>query len=165
MTTPTFEPVELPSRYAKAFVAIAAAGLAVLVTALTDNVVTLVEVLGIAVALLTAVSVYLVPNLDAGASRYTKFGVAVLGTGLQAAVPLIVDGRFPASAWLLVLLAALGAVSVGITPNAPSADQQRAGDLAFVREADRMRAASSAGVATDVPSPPYDEGGFVPPRD
>lgn len=120
MTTPTFEPVELPSRYAKAFVAILTAVLAVLVTALTDNVVTLVEVIGISVAGVTAVGVYLVPNLDAGPGRHLKLIVAVIGTGLQAAGPLVLnDGAFPPSAWLLVLLAALGAVSVGITPNAP----------------------------------------------
>lgn len=113
-----FEPVELPSRYAKAFVAILTAVLAVLVTALTDNTVTLVEGLGIGVAGLTAVSVYLVPNLDAGAGKYAKVIVAVVGTAAQAAVPLVVDGAFPPSAWLLVALAALGALSVGITPNA-----------------------------------------------
>lgn len=117
MTTPTFEPVELPSRYGKAFVAIVAAVLAVVITALTDNVVTLTEGLGIGVAFVTALSVYLVPNLPSGAGRYAKAAVAVVGTGLQAAVPLVVDGGFPSSAWLLVALAALGALSVGITPN------------------------------------------------
>jgi hypothetical protein len=120
MTSPAFEPVELPSRYAKAFVAILAAVLAVLVTALTDNIVTLAETIGIGVALVTAVGVYLVPNLDTGPGRYLKLIVAVIGTALQAAGPLVLnDGAFPPSAWLLVLLAALGAISVGITPNAP----------------------------------------------
>lgn len=115
----TFEPVEIPSRYGKAFVAIATAVLAVVVTALTDNAVTLVETLGIVVAGLTAVGVYLVPNLNGSVGHYAKAVVAVVGVAVQAAVPLVVDGAFPPSAWLLVLLAALGALSVGITPNTP----------------------------------------------
>jgi hypothetical protein len=113
----TFDPVELPSKYAKAIVAILTAAATVLATAITDNFVTLDERLGIALAIVNAVAVYLVPNLSAGVGRYAKLIVALVGTGLQAALPLIVDGGFPPSAWLLVLVAALGAVSVGIVPN------------------------------------------------
>lgn len=112
-----FEPVELPSRYAKAIVAIVTAAVGVLVTALTDDVVTLVEALGVAIAVVTAVGVYLVPNLSDGVGRYAKGIVAVVGTALQAAVPLVSDGSIPMSGWLLILLSALGAVSVGIVPN------------------------------------------------
>lgn len=119
MSTSTFEPVEVPSHYAKAFVAVATAVLAVLVTALTDNVVTTSEVLGIAIAFLTAVGVYFVPNLPAGVGRWAKAIVAVVGTAVQAAVPLV-DGGWTTSSWLLVALAALGALTVGIAPNAPS---------------------------------------------
>lgn len=168
MTTPTFEPVELPSRYAKSFVAILAAVLAVVVTALTDNVVTLVETIGIGVALATAVGVYLVPNLDAGPGRYLKVIVAVVGTALQAAGPLVLnDGTFPASGWLLVLLAALGAVSVGITPNAPPAARVTPAtgglvgsseDAAEIVKRMRARADARAGRA----EPPYDNGGMLP---
>ncbi|WP_460701735.1 hypothetical protein, partial [Myceligenerans halotolerans] len=104
-------------RYAKAIVAILTAALGVLVTALTDDVVTLVEVFGIAIALVSAVSVYLVPNLSDGVGRYAKAIVAVVGTALQAAVPLATEGTITTSGWLLILLAALGAVSVGIVPN------------------------------------------------
>lgn len=118
---PSFEPVEVPSRYVKAFVAIATAVLAVLVTALTDNVVTVSEVLGISVAFLTAVGVYLIPNLEAGVGRWAKAIVAVVGTAVQAAVPLV-DGGWTTSSWLLVALAALGALTVGIAPNAPATD-------------------------------------------
>jgi hypothetical protein len=114
-----FDPVELPSRYAKALVAIATAVVALLVTALTDDVVTLVEVLGVGVAGVTAVGVYLVPNLPAGVGRYAKAAVAVVGTGVQAAIPLVTDGTITSSGWLLILLAVLGALSVGIVPNQP----------------------------------------------
>lgn len=118
MTTPVeFEPVELPSRYAKAIVAILAAVVALLVSALTDDHVTLTEVLTIFTAGVTAVGVYLVPNLPAGVGRFAKAAVAVVGTGIQAAIPLASDGAITNSGWLLILLAVLGAVSVGIVPN------------------------------------------------
>lgn len=127
MTTPdnseilTFDPVELPSKYAKALVAIATAVVALLVTALTDDVVTLVEVLGIFVAGVTAIGVYLVPNLPSGVGRYAKAAVAVVGTALQAAVPLATEGAITNSGWLLILLSVLGALSVGIVPNRQTA--------------------------------------------
>lgn len=113
----TFDPVELPSMYAKAIVAIVTAGLTVLAAALTDGVVVLDERLGIGLAIVNAMAVYLVPNLPSGVGRYAKAIVAVVGTALQAALPLIVNGALPASAWLMVLIAALGALSVGIVPN------------------------------------------------
>ena len=115
----SFDPVELPSRYAKAIVAILTAGLTVLAAALTDGVVVLDERFGIALAIVNAMAVYLVPNLAAGVGRYAKAIVAVVGTALQAALPLIINGTLPASSWLLVLIAALGALSVGIVPNQP----------------------------------------------
>lgn len=118
-----FEPVELPSRYAKAIVAIVTAAVTVLVTALTDNVVTLDEKVGIAIAIVTAIGVYLVPNLEGGVGRFAKAIVAVVGIGLQAAVPLISDGNLTGANWLLILLAVLGAVSVGIIPNASPKNQ------------------------------------------
>ena len=119
MTTssPQFEPVELPSRYAKAIVAILTAGATVLATALTDNFVTVDERFGIALAIVNAIAVYFVPNLSAGVGRYAKMIVAFVGTGLQALIPLLDGGGIPATTWLLVLVAALGAVSVGIIPN------------------------------------------------
>lgn len=113
----TFDPVELPSHYSKAIVAILTAALTVLAAALTDGVVVLDERFGIGLALVNALAVYLVPNLPAGVGRYAKAIVAVVGTALQAAIPLIVNGTLPASSWLLVLIAALGALSVGIVPN------------------------------------------------
>jgi hypothetical protein len=128
---PGFEPVELPSHYLKAFVAIATAVLGVLVTALTDNVVTSNEVLGVTISLVTAVGVYLVPNLPAGAGRWLKAIVAVVGTAAQAAVPLV-GGTWTTSSTLLVVLAALGALTVGITPNAKSAKQLEQGYTVIV---------------------------------
>lgn len=139
MSTP-FEPVEVPGHYAKAFVAVATAVLAVLVTAATDNVVSTSEVLGIAVAFLTAVGVYFVPNLSGSVGRYAKAIVAVLGTAVQAAVPLV-DGGWTTTSWLLVVLAALGALTVGIAPNAKSYAERSAGH----------------NIVIDVPGPAIDE--------
>jgi len=118
----TFEPVEIPSRYAKAIVAILTAVVTVLAAALTDNYVTHMELAGIGIALLTAVAVYLIPNLPAGIGRWAKAIVAVIGTGLQALVPLLSSGELSTSGWLMVLVAALGAVSVGIVPNVEESD-------------------------------------------
>jgi len=112
-----FEPVELPSKYAKAIVAILTAGVSVVVTAMGDNVLDGPELVGVAIAVLTAVGVYLVPNLSSGAAKYAKAIVAIVGTVLQAALPLLTEGDITATGWLLILLAALGALGVGVVPN------------------------------------------------
>lgn len=114
-----FEPVELPSKYLKALVAILTAVLAVVVIATQDNVITLVEILNIVAAFLTAVLVYALPNVkDQTVGAWTKAIVAVLGTAVQAAIPLVVDGHISGQSWLLILLQAIGALTVGIVPNA-----------------------------------------------
>ena len=117
MNETVFEPVELPSKYAKAIVAIVAALALAFSAALTDAVVTSAEVAGIGIAVLTAVGVYLIPNLPAGPARWLKMIVALIGTGLQALAPLLSEGSITPAGWLMVLVAALGAVSVGIVPN------------------------------------------------
>lgn len=104
------------TRYTKAVVAIVAAVLVVLGAALTDDTVSQLELVQIAIALVTAVSVYLVPNLDAGTRRYAKGGVAFLGAGLAALVTVLSDG-VTYSEWVTVALAAIGAVGVVILPN------------------------------------------------
>lgn len=120
----SFEPVELPSHYAKALVAIIAAGLTMLVTVLDDGVLTTVEGLHVILAVLTAVTVYLVPNLPEGAGRHLKAAVAIVGAGLQAAIPLLIDGGVTATGWIVIALAVLGAMSVGIVPNTGYFDYQ-----------------------------------------
>lgn len=115
--TPPFDPVELPSTYAKAVVGILTATLLVVATAVTDNRVEDFEIVGIALALVTAVGVYLIPNLASGVGHWAKMIVALLGTGLQALLPFVTDGEVTLAAWLMVVVAALGAVGVGIVPN------------------------------------------------
>lgn len=116
-TMEQFTPVELPSKYAKAIVAIATAAVGTLVVAFTDNAVTPAEVLQVALAVVTAIGVYLVPNLPGSVLKWGKLMVATVGAGLQVAVTAISETGFTPTTWLLIVLAVLGAVSVGIIPN------------------------------------------------
>lgn len=122
MTTPTptpvvFPPVELPSKYAKAIVAILTSVLTVFAAAMTDGKVTTLELANIAIAFLTAFLVYAVPNFQQNVGAWAKALVAVLGAALQALVPFLVNGTVTPAQWLLVLLAGIGALGVGIVPN------------------------------------------------
>jgi len=119
MTTPTpgFEPVELPSKYAKAIVAIVTAVLTVFATALIDGNVDTLELANIGVAFLTAFGVYAVPNFQQHVGAWLKLVVAFAGTALQALIPFLVEGTVTPAQWLLVAIAALGALGVGIVPN------------------------------------------------
>lgn len=117
MTTPQFDPVELPSKYAKAIVAIITAVLTAFAGALVDNDFTSVDIVNTVIAFLTAFSVYAIPNLRAGVGAYAKMIVAFVGTGLQALVPFLMEGELQAAQVLVVVLAAMGALGVGIVPN------------------------------------------------
>lgn len=119
---PTFPPgaVELPSRYAKAIVAILTAVVALVVTALTDDVISSVEVLSIFAFVLNAVGVELAKNRETGVLRYAKALVAVFFLAVQAAIPLLTEGEITTSGWLLILLAGLSAFATEKIPNAPA---------------------------------------------
>lgn len=122
MTSPTlppvFEPVEIPAKYAKAIVAIITAVLTVIVTALVDDRLDAIDLANIVIAFLTAVLVYVVPNVkDQTVGNYLKVIIAFVGTALQALIPFLVNGDVTTQQWLLVLLAAIGALGVGVIPN------------------------------------------------
>jgi hypothetical protein len=70
----------------------------------------------VAVALFTAVGVYLVPNLP-GTLSWAKTGVAVLLAGAQAAVQVAGAGAITTQGLITVLIAALGVVAVQVVPN------------------------------------------------
>jgi hypothetical protein len=110
--------------YAKSIVSILAAALAILATALTDGVVTSAEYVNIGIATLTAVGVFLVPNLPDKARGYTKSIVAFGGAALAALITILGASYgfldVTASDWITVLLAGLGAIGVAIIPNAPA---------------------------------------------
>lgn len=105
------------SKYGKSLTA----GLILVVTAVqaalsdsqTAGRISQVEVVQIAIAATTALSVYLAPNVPQWPTMKTV--LAGLLAALQLAVTLIVDGMGSAD-WSALILAALTAVSVGLAP-------------------------------------------------
>ncbi|AHH98344.1 hypothetical protein [Kutzneria albida] len=73
----------------------------------------------IAVAVLTAIGVYLVPSVD-GVAPWAKTAVAFLLAGAQAAVQVASTGGINTQGWITILLAALGVVAVHVVPNKPA---------------------------------------------
>ena len=106
------------SHYAKAVIYIALAAVGFLVSALTDNELTVNELINLSIIVLGAIGVYLVPNLDAGAGRYAKGGVAFLTAGLVAVLSFL-NGGVTIAEWLQVLVAAFAGIGVVIVPNEP----------------------------------------------
>lgn len=104
--------------YAKALLAILAAGLVVLAAAITDDDVSSPELVNVGIAIVTAIGVYLIPNLPEGRGvrGYAKGAVAFLGAALAALASFLSDGVTNAE-WVLIALAALGAIGVTIVPN------------------------------------------------
>ncbi|GAA2022641.1 hypothetical protein WDZ16_12860 [Pseudokineococcus marinus] len=111
------QPIERASNYAKAVASIIGAVLVVLVAALADNTVTTVELINVGIALVSAVVVYLVPNLEAGWRRYAKLAAAAIAAGLQALAVAVLGDGVDLSAWLQVAIAVLTAAGVVILPN------------------------------------------------
>lgn len=110
--------VELPARYAKFIVAALTAVVALVVTALGDNVITTVEVLSMVAFVLNAVGVEMARNAETGILRYAKALVAVFFLAVQAAIPILTEGEITTSGWLLILLAGLSAFATEKIPNA-----------------------------------------------
>ncbi|MGI5178683.1 hypothetical protein ACQEVZ_20335 [Dactylosporangium sp. CA-152071] len=100
-------------KYGKAIAAAIAAGLMVLASAVTDNHVDAGEGISIAIAVTTAVSVWLVPQLPSSAGA--KTGVAMVLAVLQVAAATIVDGMSSAD-WVNLAIAALGVLGVLKSP-------------------------------------------------
>jgi len=100
----------------KAFVAVVMAALVTYQTLATDGV-SVQDWCSVAVAVIGAVGVYLIPNTPA--LDWAKTAVAVLLAGAQAAVQVSGDGVISGSEWLTVAIAAIGVVSVYVAPNRP----------------------------------------------
>ncbi len=109
--------------YTKAVVAIIAAAFGILVSALSDNVLSPLEYVNIGIAIVTAFGVYAIPNFPESAAKYLKTGVALAGAALQALVPIVANAlgfqEISVSDWLGVALAALAAVGIYALPNTP----------------------------------------------
>lgn len=103
--------------YAKLIAAVIGAGLAAAVAAFTDNVVTPVEKINIAIAVVGAAAVFAAPNVPG--AMYTKSILAVLSAVLVFLTSAITDG-VSTSEWLQVGVISLTALGVFAVPNSTS---------------------------------------------
>jgi hypothetical protein len=99
-------------------VSVVIAGLVTFQTLATDGI-SVADDASIAVAVLTAVGVYLLPNVPA-TLNWTKTAVAFLLAGAQAAVQVAANGTITGAGWLTVGIAALGVLAVYAAPNRPA---------------------------------------------
>jgi len=113
-------------RYAKTVAALLVAGLTVLASALTDGYVSTGEGVQIAVAVTTAASVFLVPNVPQWPGLKTV--IAVVLAVLNLATTLITDGLSGAE-MVNLLLAGLGVIAVYAVPNRPTPVSPPAGGV------------------------------------
>jgi len=104
------------SLYSKAILSIVAAAFTALIAANTDNDVSAAELVNVCIAIVTAVGVFLVPNLEASIGRYAKAIVALIGAALVSLSSAITDG-VTVSEGLQIALAALAAIGVVVVPN------------------------------------------------
>lgn len=114
-------------QYSKAIIMILAAGVGIFTAANSDGVVTPLEYTNIFIGIAGAVLVYLLPNLPAGAAKYTKTIVA-FGTAAAQAVAVIVANSADWSGvtsndWISVVLAGLAAIGLYIIPNTKPAPE------------------------------------------
>lgn len=101
-------------KYAKLLAVIVAAGLMAAVAAYTDGVFTTVEKINVAIAVVSAGSVFAAPNVPG--AMYTKSILAVLGAVLVFLTSAITDG-ISTSEWMQIGVIALGALGVYAVPN------------------------------------------------
>lgn len=114
----------LNSKNAKGIVSAFAAVLAVAATVLSDNVVTAQEFVTLAIAAITAVTVYVVPNMDGQYTRHLKTILAFAGAALAALSVVLIEATdvidpsithpITATQWITVILAGLGAIGVAV---------------------------------------------------
>lgn len=76
---------------------------------------TSVEIINLSIAVLTAISVYIVPELDASIAVYAKGIISFFMAGLATLVTLVADGVTIAE-WWQVIVAALAAVGITWAP-------------------------------------------------
>ena len=107
-----------PAGVAKVITYIALAAVAVLIPALSDDQLSLVEIINTVIAAVGAIGVYW-----ATANGYVKTIVAFGLAALQALVLIVADGSglgdVSIANWLAVAVAAFAAIGVAIVPNKP----------------------------------------------
>ena len=72
------------------------------------------EAVTLAIAVVTAAGVYLIPL--APTAKWTKTAVGVLLAALNVAATLILDHRIDAEEWLMIATAALAAAGIAVAP-------------------------------------------------
>lgn len=105
------------SKYKKLFVSVAAAGLAALGAVVTGGV-TSIEWVNVAIAVVTAASVFAAPEVPG--AKYTKTVLAVFGAVLVALTSYITGG-IHGDEWYQLLAVAIGALGVGTFTNRDAA--------------------------------------------
>ncbi|WP_439593877.1 hypothetical protein [Microbacterium sp.] len=104
--------------YAKSLLYIALAVVGILITALADEVVSIDELVNIAIVGVGAITVYLVPNLPSGVGAYAKVIVTFIVAGLVA-LQSFLTGGITTTEWLQVAVAAFAGIGVYVIPNEP----------------------------------------------
>ncbi|MDF2578482.1 MAG: hypothetical protein K0S49_61 [Microbacterium sp.] len=113
--------------YAKALLYIALAVVGVLVTALADELLSVDELVNVAIIGVGAITVYLVPNLPSGPGAILKTLVAFAVAGLVA-LQSFLTGGVSTTEWLQVAVAAFAGVGVYVIPNEPPVVMGRGAD-------------------------------------
>jgi len=104
--------------YAKSIAAVVGAAI-VAVHQLADGTPwTFARSLLVVLAVLGAVTVYVVPQFAEGVASRAKEIVAVVTAGVEATIPLVGDGAVTSSEWLLIVIAVMTAAGVPLVGNA-----------------------------------------------
>lgn len=109
------------SKYGKAIAAVVMAVLVAVQTLSTDGI-SPVDWASIVVAGITAVGVWLVPEVE-GFLSWAKTAVAVMLAAAQAAVQ-VADGGIHGYEWLTIAIAALGVLGVSVAPSTSTAKRR-----------------------------------------
>jgi len=78
---------------------------------------TIVRTFMVVLAVLGAITIYIVPNLTAGIGAFAKEFVALGTAGVEATIPLLNDGAVTGNEWLLVAIAVMTAAGVPLVGN------------------------------------------------
>lgn len=72
----------------------------------------------VVLAVLGAITVYVVPNLASGIGAFAKEIVALGTAGVEATIPLLGDGRIVGDEWLLIAISVMTVAGVPLVGNA-----------------------------------------------
>lgn len=99
----------------KTWLAVVAAVASLLVAFLSDNAISTVEWVMLGTAFITAISMYVVPNLTDGTARYAK-GIVTFLLAAFGVLYVVLQGGVTTSEWIMVGIAGLTAIGVPLLP-------------------------------------------------